>query len=307
MTKLGRILGSDTDLPVGIRINVPSAAAGSGADTEVIIGSVPDLLHASPSNAKNGANLGSNAMVVREVEFISGGASDTVPSANTDYFEWRVNIYRKAAFYGSVAYLTTGVDTDTGASAVASANTTVSITPTSMTNIVPGSWLQVDTGAAAETIYVLSVNSAGTAFTAFFTKSHSAGVALVSLVPKKAPVSFVPVTGGQVTSSTSVTAGSHAATVTSTRGFRVGDKVSITGGTGTAENVVITALTATTITATFANSHSGTYTITNLTGTPFPVQAGDVLTLQRITTGSIGLASPIGVLQLDWAPAALFR
>lgn len=68
------------------------------------------------------------------------------------------------------------VNTTLGTAVNAAGIATVS--PASMTNIVPGMFLQVDTAAQAETVYVMSVTA--TSFTANFTKTHLATAAVVN-------------------------------------------------------------------------------------------------------------------------------
>lgn len=125
------------------------------------------------------------------------------------------------------------------------------------------------------------------------------------------------------TASTAVSAaGSATITPASMAGIFTGQTLYISGGTGTAENVIVTGITSTTFTTVFANTHSGTYnivqaplaTITFASGTnasaftpiqfarvPNTVQRGDVITIQRVSSDSTGLANPAFQAGFDWS------
>lgn len=131
------------------------------------------------------------------------------------------------------------------------------------------------------------------------------------------------------TTSTAVaSAGSVAITPGSMTNIFVGTQLLVDSG-ASAETVVVTAVTSTTFTATFANTHSSTWNIvsaplvsityasgTNETAlTPHQIAAlkpnillpGDIITFQRVSSDSTGLASPATTVQLDWAPAQRTR
>lgn len=124
------------------------------------------------------------------------------------------------------------------------------------------------------------------------------------------------------TSSTTITASTMAVTPASMANIFVGTQLNFSGGTGTAEIVTVLSVTATTFTATFANSHSGAYniasvplaTITYASGTndskwvprTLTVQKvnqvlkGDLITVARVSSNVTGLASPVGLVVIDW-------
>ncbi len=125
------------------------------------------------------------------------------------------------------------------------------------------------------------------------------------------------------TSATTISASSMAVTPASMAGIQVGTLLYISGGTGSAETVQVTAISGGTFTATFANSHSGAYTITStylvavdyngsgVTETAYtphqlqpaivqPVKGGDILTFQRLSSDSTGLASPAVTVTLEY-------
>ena len=126
-------------------------------------------------------------------------------------------------------------------------------------------------------------------------------------------------------SSTTVVASTMAVTPASMNNIYVGVQLIFSGGTGATETVTVASVTQTTFTATFANGHSGGYTITSAplatityaSGTNDTkwvprtlttqktnfVQKGDIITVARVSSNSTGLASPAGVLVLDWANA----
>lgn len=131
----------------------------------------------------------------------------------------------------------------------------------------------------------------------------------------------IPLTA--TTSSTAVAA-AGAATVTLASGTNFATGLSslyIWGGSGgVAEAVVITAVSSFTATATFAQAHSGAYTVQSgsapLTGNaapfnyvpsnvPFEFREDDVISITRISNSATGLASPAGVVNVEWVPSGV--
>jgi hypothetical protein len=131
------------------------------------------------------------------------------------------------------------------------------------------------------------------------------------------------------TSSTSVSAAGSATITVGSGGAKncyIGQYLNISGGTGTAETVQVTAFNANsnTITAVFANTHSGTYNVVaaplatlayssssvtdskfvphQIKALPNTVQAGDVITVARVSTGT-GLASVAATFGYEWVCA----
>jgi hypothetical protein len=126
------------------------------------------------------------------------------------------------------------------------------------------------------------------------------------------------------TSSTTVVASTMAVTPASMANIFVGTQLIFSGGTGATETVTVQSVTATTFTATFANGHSGAYAITSAplatvtyangtndskwvprtltTQKVNEVRKGDVITVARVSAGT-GLASPVGMVVLDWVNA----
>jgi hypothetical protein len=130
------------------------------------------------------------------------------------------------------------------------------------------------------------------------------------------------------TTATTAVASAGLATITpaSMANIFAGQSLDISGGTGTAETVIVQKTTSTTFDAVFANTHSGTYNIvqTPLASITFDngvnaaawtplqftakrniVQRGDVITVQRVSSTSTGLASPAYEAAIDWASAGL--
>jgi hypothetical protein len=66
-------------------------------------------------------------------------------------------------------------NTTTLAGAVAGAPASVTVAVGSLTGIVVGADVQVDTGDSAETVQVTAINGGAVTFTAFFTKNHANG------------------------------------------------------------------------------------------------------------------------------------
>lgn len=128
------------------------------------------------------------------------------------------------------------------------------------------------------------------------------------------------------TSTTAVTAaGSATVTLASGTNFATGlSSLTVWGGTGGVTEIAkITAVTNTTATATFALTHSGAYTIqssalfdpatsataqvagsnTLYNNTPFELQGGDVVTVNRLSNNATGVATPLLLVQCELVPS----
>lgn len=307
MTQLNKALGRRRDLPQIEASAYAALAAGSAADPaqDTVIVAVPQLIHAFlPGSLGEGfaGSLPINRMAPRVVSFISQGSANTVGNA-TNNFELRMNVWRAGVLQGHIAYYSLAVNTTITPAITATGVQAVAVV--SAANIVAGSALLVDAGASAELVYVQSIS--GSNITANFTKTHSAGAAATSALVPFRPVDFIIVGGVNTTSSTAVgAAGSATITPASMHGILVGESLSISGGVGTAETVIVTAVTNTTFTAVFANTHSGTYNIQSASYSgPFELQEGDTLSFQRLSNNATGLASPAGLIQIEWVPSKL--
>jgi len=130
-------------------------------------------------------------------------------------------------------------------------------------------------------------------------------------------------------SATTITAGTRAFTPADMTNIVPGSQLVFSGGTGAAETVTVQSTTATTATAVFANGHSGGYTIKSAPIASYAFtsgknlvalkslqiaptksnvmnqfRAGDMLTVQRISSNGTGLAMPaITNVQVSWTPA----
>ncbi|MGZ6281723.1 MAG: hypothetical protein ACXWQ5_00250 [Ktedonobacterales bacterium] len=314
MSRLDRAMGRRRDLPQLESTGYAALAAGTATDPaqDTVIGCVPELrysfLGAADLNQGQVSALPLNSMVVRVASFISQGAANTVANA-TNNCELRLNAYRAGVLQGAIGYYPLSVNTTiTQAVTAGNAGTVQTITLASMTGVKAGMALLIDTAGSAELVYVQAVSA--TAITAYFAKAHTSGVAATTALLPFRPVNFLLLSGASTTATTSVGApGSVTITPASIYGIRVGMQLQISGGTGTAEVVTVTAVTATTFTATFANTHSGTYNVVS-TGTatgPFELLPGDVVAVQRISNNVTGLATPAGIVQLEWVPSKLLQ
>jgi len=163
MAVLNEFLGLHRDYPLGFpAFYVPSAAAGSAADYEHVLGVVPDLTKLAGTGQAGALPL--NDLRARLVNIITEA---TLTGAATNNFTWQVLQKRAGALLVST----------TTSTAVASAGS-VEITPGSMANILKGTALLVDTGASAETVIVTAITS--TTFTATFANTHSSTWNVVS-------------------------------------------------------------------------------------------------------------------------------
>lgn len=113
-------------------------------------------------------------------------------------------------------------------------------TPSSMTNIVTGAVLSIDSGPNQENVIVTATTA--TTFTASFTKTHTAGVGIevIAGTSLSAPVTAI---------------GTQTATPVSMANIVIGASLTIDSGSNQ-ENVIVTATTATTFTASFAKTHA---------------------------------------------------
>lgn len=307
-------MGRRRDLPQLETAAYASLAAGTAADPaqDVLVTAVPELkygwLGSANLNQGQASELPLNSMAVRLVSFVSQGAANTVANA-TNNCELRLNVYRAGVLQGALAYYPLSINTTTSqAVSAGNAGTVQTITLTSMAGVKPGMALLIDTAGSAELVYVQATSA--TAITAYFSKAHTSGVAATTALIPFRPVNFLLLNGASTTATTAVGgAGSATITPASMYGIRVGSQLAISGGTGTAETVTVTAVTATTFTATFAGAHSGTYNVVS-TGSntgAFELQPGDVLAVQRISNNVTGLATPAGVVQVEWVPARILQ
>jgi len=303
MARLAPSLGRRRDWPQVESINVSSVAAGSATDYEKCIFTVPDLTKVNPAVSGTAGDVPINSVAVRMMYIIP---DTTITGQATNFFTFNFLQRRNLA-----------VNT-TGPSTIASGSRT--ITPASMNNINLNSVLVIDTVASGvqETVTVSAVTA--TTFTATFSNAHTGPFPIVN-----GNLASFPVT---TSSATTVTAGTMAVTPLSMSNIAIGTTLRFSGGTGATEDVIVNAVTATTFTATFANGHSGAYTITSSPigsivfsaatvvatsllptqlslivplGTS-PLIAGDVLTLQRVSSNATGLATPATTAIAEWVP-----
>jgi hypothetical protein len=156
--------------------------------------------------------------------------------------------------------------------------------------------------------YMAAITGTATNYATMQLNQYRAGVVLTNTTSATA----VSVAGSVVTITTAASGALNC---------YVGQYLNLTGGTGTAETIVVSAVVdATHITAYFANTHSGTYTLTSaplatysyvsgnnevklvnhqLAALPNTIKPGDVLTVSRVSTGT-GLATPIGYAMIEW-------
>ena len=309
MSSLEKSLGKRRDWPQLEAVAIATLAAGSAADPaqDLVVTPLPDMTKRWPINLGEGMSALSplNSMTLAEAVFVSGGAANTAGNA-TNNADLRINLWRNGVLQGCLAYYPLSVATTLGT--IVSGQGTVTVTPASMSGIVQGMALGVDTGSVFEVVYPYNITA--TTFTASFQYAHATSATVTTVLVPFLPIPFILTGDVNTTSSTAIAApGSTVITPASMYGIHVGDTISITGGTGTAENVVVTAVAAKTFTATFANTHSGTYTIQTVTSAsaPFTIRGGDVLSWNRLSNNVTGIATPVGQICLDWVPAGIGR
>ena len=176
MALLNEFLGINRDLPIGPSVRFASATAGSATDYEGILFVVPDLTKLAQSGRAGGLPM--NALRTRLAVWTTEA---NLTGQATNFFTWQILHKRAGALL---------VNTTTP-TAVAAPGVVV-ITPASMTNIVIGTALLVDTGASAETVVVTAVTA--TTFTATFANTHSSTWNVVSAPLASVAYSSAPVT-----------------------------------------------------------------------------------------------------------------
>jgi hypothetical protein len=319
MANVNKTLGKYRDWPQLEAISVAAVTGGSAADPaqDAVICHLPDLTRAFLASSLNNGLSGSNPnnrMWVRELTFTSGASANTVGGAthNVTLF---ANLYRLGVLQGILASYPLTVNT-TITPAITGSTAAQTVAFASATGVVAGLALGVGTGATFEIVYVQSVS--GSNVTAVFLNSHLAGAAATSILVPFEPVAFLPAFGpATTTSSSTVASGSHAMTPASMLGIHVGDSLLVdTVASTVQETVVVTAVTNTTFTATFANAHSGSnypvVTALDVFGKPLlangprcEIRPHDVITYNRVSNDTTGIATPVGLLQIEWVPSTI--
>lgn len=156
MARFARALGRNRDIPQIEAYSGAAVAAGSAADFEHAITTIPDLTAGAPSGASG--DIASNAMRIRFLS-LTFEAAITGQATNNCTFNFRQ--YRG----GSLVATTT-------ASTTVSAAGSATITPGSMAAIFVGQTLAISGGTGtAESVVVTAVTS--TTFTTVFANTHS--------------------------------------------------------------------------------------------------------------------------------------
>lgn len=271
MAKVNRSVGKNVDWPQIQPTAIAAVSAGSGNDPaqDTCIGYVPDLSLVGYSLKNQGGiapQMNVNNMWLRQAAFTSTGSANTAGHATNSY-DWRVNVWRKGVLQGCIAYYNFNVATTIGTAITSgNINSYVAVTPASMTGIVPGMILGIDTSTVYETVQVISTTS--TTFTAYFTQLHTNSATVTSILVPFQPTAFNLALGvNGATSGQAITASGSATLIpNSIYGFHVGDYVAVTGGT-TFETITATTVASTSLTATFAQLHSGTTNVQYLVAT----------------------------------------
>jgi hypothetical protein len=320
------------DLPFMHYYDLAAIGAGSASDPaqEKIVAGLADLRSSFPPFLAAGIAAGSggltpvgpmggmadNSMSLRQVGIMNAGAANTTGDA-TNNCDFRLNLWRNGVLQGCLAYYPLSVNTTIG-TAVVSADIGLrkTVTPASMTGIVPGLVVRVDTSTNLEVVTVLSTTA--TTFDAVFTKTHITSAAVVTELRQNQMIPWVLPAGVNTTAPSTIAAGVRTPTPASMYGIRVGDTLLIdTVASGVQERVVVTSVTNTTFTATFANAHTGPYAIVssapvtgnNVSGynSPFEIKGGDVLTLTRISNNATGLATLVGRVYFEWVNSRILQ
>ena len=163
MAILARSLGRRRDWPQLESYTVAAGAAGSAADFEHSIFSLPNLAKGATSSTSG--SLPINDMVLRSVALVP---ESTITGAATNFMSLCVRQYRAGVLVPTV--------NTTSATTISAGAATV--TPASMANIQVNSLLVFSGGTGAtETVVVTAIT--GTTFTATFANGHSGAYTIV--------------------------------------------------------------------------------------------------------------------------------
>ncbi len=311
MARISLMLGKNRDMPFVSTVYIPQGASIT-TDVEVPIFTLPNLATIGVPPTGVGGDVAMNAVAVRAIYLMP---ASTVTGQATNYYTINFNVRRNL-----------GVNIPFGSTIASGSTVLTPITGSGMNNIQVGTRLDIGAPGTPETVAVTAVTA--TTFTATYAGAHTFVATAIPIVNSVAtPFMALPV---NTTSATTVVASTMAVTPLSMSNIAVGMSLFFSGGTGAAETVTVLSTTATTFTATFANGHSGAYTITYAPLGTIAYSAatvisqannavlfnppvgnsvllpGDVLTYQRVTTGT-GLATPFQAVQVEYVPARIGR
>lgn len=165
MADFTKLLGRHIDIPQVLSQRIPAAAAGSAADYEMVLASIPDLTLLPGINK---ADLPNNRVGIRAIQLI--------PEANltgsaTHSFYWAFRQWRAGSVVQQV---------NTTCPNAITAGSNVVVAPASMQNISVGQLLSLSGGTgSAETVQVTAVVP-GVSFAATFANNHSGAYTIKS-------------------------------------------------------------------------------------------------------------------------------
>jgi hypothetical protein len=293
--RLNAAVGHKADFPLIETAVVAAQSAGSGNDASVVACTLPNMtLNDLPNllNERVQSALPSNRMRVMQALWINNAANRAGGATNN--YDFRLDLYRKGVFQGTLAYDTQSISTTV--TAAVSAVGVQAVTPAAMTGIKPGQALYIDSGGTPELVYVISTTA--TTFTANFASTHSGSYTVTSAHLQYRPIAFTScraVAGGQ--SPTAIAAGSVATQARKSNGLsglyglHVGDYLAISGGGSYEDSVIATTLATDDLTATFAQPHAGTYNV------GFYIKTTSATAVTGGVTDTITLASAAGIVE----------
>jgi hypothetical protein len=221
-------LGRHIDIPQLFTHRVAATAAGSAADYEFVLGTIPNL---SLLPGVNKGALPSNDIMIRDV--ILTPEANLTGSASHSFY-WALRQWRGGSVLQQV---------NTTCPNAITAGSGVVVTPASMTNITVGQLLTVSGGTGSSEVVQVTAVVAGVSFTATFANNHSGAYTIKS------------------------------------------------------SNLASIDYNSSSITETAYTPHQLPDLTNNIALISTPLLPGDVLTFQRVSSDSTGLASPaVGVI-----------
>jgi hypothetical protein len=276
---------------VGYAFNTTSSTAVTGGATTTI--AVADA-----------TNITTGASVVLQGTAADAAKTDTVTVLSVA----SLNVTFSAAptnSYSNPIQVTNAVYSTSTTAIVANVPTDITLGATSSLYAVGDIvYLKSTAGSTAAEYATVTKVTSTTHITVLTTAAHSTSTRVLALTKTTSTTAITP------------TGAAQAITLTSATGFGTSQTVYVWGGTGnTSETVLVTAVGDNSWTATFAAGHTGTWTLTSTANqigsvgdvvvptpnsTYFDLIEGDVVTFQRLSSTVTGLASPPGVLAIDW-------
>lgn len=176
MARFNKLMHGNRDTPLTMSHRVPSAAAGTGTDYEIVLFYLPDLtkMNLPPLASGETGDLPINSLYLRNAAIIPEAA---LTGAATNYFQWLIRQYRAGAVLAQY--------TLSSASSIAVGANTIAVTQPApiaqpVQNVRTGQIIFISGGTGtAEYTTVTSVSSANGTITFTAANTHSGAYTIV--------------------------------------------------------------------------------------------------------------------------------